>query len=51
MKQDPKTGSWTATIPLQKGASRIDFFSNHGKAVNGYQQYLSSPYTRVELSP
>ena len=51
MKQDPKTGSWTATIPLQEGASRIDFFSNHGKAVNGYQQYLSSPYTRVELSP
>ena len=50
MKRDPKNGSWTATIPLKKGASRIDFFSNHGKEVNGYQQYLSSPYTRVELS-
>ena len=50
MKRDPKTGFWTATIPLEKGASRIDFFSNHGKEVNGYQQYLSSPYTRVELS-
>ena len=50
MKRDPKTGSWTATIPLQKGASRIDFFSNHGHMSNGYKQYLSSPYTRVELS-
>jgi hypothetical protein len=49
MKRDPKTGSWTATIPLQEGASRVDFFTNHGKGVNGYQQYLSSPYTRVEL--
>ena len=50
MERDPKTGSWTATIPLQEGASRVDFFSNHGKVINGYQQYLSSPYTRVELS-
>jgi len=51
MERDPQTGSWIATIPLQEGASRIDFFSNHGKVINGYQQYLSSPYTRVELSP
>jgi len=51
MKRDPKTGSWTATIPLKEGASRIDFFSNHGHMANGYRQYLSSPYTRVELSP
>ena len=50
MEWNPGTGSWTATLPLQEGASRIDFFSNHGKVVNGYQQYLSSPYTRVELS-
>jgi len=50
MKRDPKTGSWTATIPLKEGASRIDFFSNHGHMANGYQQYHSSPYTRVELS-
>ena len=50
MKRDPKTGAWTATIPLKKGASRVDFFSNHGHVANGYQQYLSSPYTRVELS-
>ena len=50
MEQDPKTGSWTAIIPLQEGASRVDFFSNHGKVVNGYQQYISSPYTRVDLS-
>jgi len=50
MKRDSKTGAWTATIPLKEGASRIDFFSNHGHMANGYQQYLSSPYTRVELS-
>ena len=50
MERDPKTGSLTATIPLKEGASRIDFFSNHGHMANGYQQYLSSPYTRVELS-
>ncbi len=50
MERDPRTGAWTATIPLKKGASRIDFFSNHGHVANGYQQYLSSPYTRVELS-
>jgi hypothetical protein len=50
MEQDPKTGSWTAIIPLQEGASRVDFFSNHGKVVNGYQQYILSPYTRVDLS-
>jgi len=31
--------------------SRIDFFSNHGPEVNGYKQYLSIPYTQVELSP
>jgi predicted peptidase len=51
MERDPKTGSWTATIPLQEGASRVDFFTNHGHMSNGYRQYLSSPYTRVELSP
>jgi len=51
MEQDPRTGSWTATIPLKDGASRIDFFSNHGHMTNGYKQYLSSPYTRVELGP
>ena len=50
MERAPKTGSWTATIPLQEGASRVDFFTNHGHMSNGYQQYLSSPYTRVELS-
>lgn len=50
MERDPETGEWIATIPLKDGASRIDFFSNHGHKANGYQQYLSSPYTRVELS-
>jgi hypothetical protein len=51
MECDAKTGAWTAAIPLKDGFSRIDFFSNHGLEVNGYKHYLSSPYTRVELSP
>ena len=51
MERDAKTGAWTATIPLKDGFSRIDFFSNHGHMANSYKQYLSSPYTRVELSP
>ena len=51
MERDAKTGAWAVTIPLKDEASRIDFFSNHGRVVNGYKQYLSSPYTRVELSP
>jgi hypothetical protein len=51
MERDAKTGAWNATIPLEEGASHIDFFSNHGRVVNGYKQYLSSPYTRVELPP
>ncbi len=51
MECDAKTGAWTATIPLKDGFSRIDFFSNHGLEANGYKQYLSSPYTRVELRP
>jgi hypothetical protein len=51
MERDAKTGAWTATLPLKDGFSRIDFFSNHGHMTNGYKQYLSSPYTRVELGP
>jgi hypothetical protein len=52
MEYDAKTGAWAADIPLKNGFSRIDFFSNHGLKVNGYKQYLSSPYTRVEgLNP
>ncbi|MCY3870482.1 MAG: hypothetical protein OXG87_13060 [Gemmatimonadetes bacterium] len=48
MERDAKTGAWTATIPLKEGFSRIDFFSNHGRDVNGYKQYISSPYTQVK---
>ena len=51
MEYDAKTSAWTATITLKDGFERIDFFSNHGLEANGYKQYLSSPYTRVELSP
>jgi hypothetical protein len=53
MERDPKTGSWTVTIPLKEGASRIDFFSNHRKTIRyrgrPLPTYISSPYTRVEL--
>tara|TARA_B110001454_G_scaffold65041_1_gene63233 strand:+ start:67 stop:1542 length:1476 start_codon:yes stop_codon:yes gene_type:complete len=48
MNFDQKTGTWMATIELKNGIERIDFFSNHGLEVNGYKQYLSSPYTRIE---
>ncbi len=50
MQWDAKTNAWTAIIPLKEGASRVDFFTNHGHKSNGYQAYLSSPYSRVELS-
>ena len=48
MERDAKTGAWTAVIPLKDGFSQIDFFSNHGREVNGYKQYISSPYTQVK---
>ena len=48
MERDAKTDAWTATIPLKDGFSQIDFFSNHGREVNGYKQYISSPYTQVK---
>ncbi len=48
MERDAKTGAWTAAIPLKDGFSQIDFFSNHGRVVNGYKQYISSPYTQVK---
>ncbi len=52
MEYDAKTGAWTAIILLKNDFSQIDFFSSHGLEVNGYKQYLSSPYTRVEgLNP
>ena len=41
---------WTAVIELKEEASRIDFFSNHGKTLKykgrEYRTYVSSPYTR-----
>jgi len=47
-------GAWTAEIALPGQASSIDFFSTHGKVIylkpRAYQTYLSSPYTRVNLS-
>ena len=48
MERDAKTGAWTAAIPLKDGFSQIDFFSNHGREINGYKQYISSPYTQVK---
>ncbi len=50
MTFDAGSGAWTATIPLQPGASSVEFFSNHGLIVDGRQTYLSSPYTRVDLA-
>jgi hypothetical protein len=53
MKLDARRKAWIAEIELKKGASHIDFFSNHGKTVpyrgRDYRSYLSSPYTRVVI--
>ncbi len=53
MTFDRETNTWTTTIDLKTGASRIDFFSNHRKTIRyrsvNYASYLSSPYTRVSL--
>ncbi|MDF1859945.1 MAG: hypothetical protein P1U87_07000 [Verrucomicrobiales bacterium] len=53
MTRNLERGEWTAEIKLDPEASRIDFFSNHGKTIRyggrGYPTYLSSPYTRVKL--
>ena len=45
---------WKATIRIPPQATRIDFFSNHRKTLrygeDSFRSYLSSPYTRVELT-
>ncbi len=51
MSFDAQEGVWRATIQLDPAASSIEFFSNHGLVVDGRQTYLSSPYTRVDLTP
>ena len=51
MTFDAEAGAWKAAIPLDPAASSIEFFSNHGLVVEGWQTYLSSPYTRVALGP
>ncbi len=42
---------WTVEIELKDGASHIDFFCNHGNALNfkgqKYRTYISSPYARA----
>lgn len=47
-------GKWVAEIEMDPKARRVDFFTNHRKTVRvrdrQYKTYLSSPYTRVELS-
>ena len=54
MIRDPKRGVWTTGIKIESSASRIDLFSNHRKTIAyqefNYPTYISSPYTRVELS-
>ena len=53
MKHDAQKKHWAVEIELEKGASHIDFFSNHGKTLHyksqSYRTYISSPYTRVAL--
>ena len=52
MKRHPK-GGWTVSVELKKGASRIDFFTNHRKTLrfkdDRLPTYRSSPYVRVDL--
>ena len=52
MKRHPK-GGWTVSVELKKGASRIDFFTNHRKTLRFKEDrlptYRSSPYVRVDL--
>ena len=52
MKRHPK-GGWTVSVELKKGASRIDFFTNHRKTLQFKEDrlptYRSSPYLRVDL--
>ncbi len=54
MVYDENEKTWTAEIELNSGASRIDFFSNHGKSIQykgrTYPTYISSPYTRVDIN-
>ena len=53
MQYDGARGVWTATIPLDPDATRVDFFSNHRKTIRyggrSYATYISCPYTRVHL--
>jgi len=53
MEMKKQGQSWSASIPLNSKANRIDFFSNHRKtlryAEDSFRSYLSCPYTRVEL--
>jgi len=54
MTRDMKKDVWTTEIKIDSSASRIDLFSNHRKTMKYrdliYNTYISSPYTRVELS-
>ena len=54
MGREAKTGAWTTEIKIDPSATRIDVFSNHRKTMKyrefNYPTYISSPYTRVELS-
>jgi hypothetical protein len=54
MIRDSERGVWTTEIKIESSTSRIDLFSNHRKTIKyrerSYPTYISSPYTRVELS-
>ena len=53
MSSDAKKTRWNVEIEVKKGASHIDFFTNHRKTITyksvPYPTYISCPYTRVDL--
>ncbi len=50
MTFDPADGTWKVTIEVDRSKGTVDFWSNHGQVVDGTQTYISSPYTRVDLT-
>lgn len=54
MNFDPDSMSWNTKIKLDPKAKQIDFFSNHRKSIryqtSKFSNYISSPYTRVQIS-
>jgi hypothetical protein len=55
MSYDKNKKAWMAKIPISKDVDKVDFFSNHRKAIQfnskTYLNYISSPYQSIELVP